>query len=84
MPGPTLSPIERQRIAAAAKAAAEGQRVQMAAEDGRVYYTASGREYEVTTAGTLRVISALATKVMAEFQRLQEKRNGDDSSIDAA
>jgi|GEM_PF-7020157 len=72
MPGPTLSPIERQRIAAAAKAAAEGQRVKWKAFGLKLWYEAGGKHHPVTSAPNRRVFEALAKQVQEEFRAQQD------------
>ena len=73
MPCPTLSPIERQRIAAAAKAAAEGQRVKWKAFGRKLWYEIGGKQHLVTSAPNRRVFEALCRQAEIEYANQKER-----------
>lgn len=64
---PSLSPVERTRISAAAKLAIEGHSVRWRAKGLRLTYSVAGKESLVFTAGNCRVFWELARQAEKEF-----------------
>src|ERR1051326_3797322 len=85
MIGPTLSPLEKARITAAAELAAEGHEVRWRVAWRRVSYVAKAKQVQVLSAGNDRVFQALVRQGQAwyasEAARLaEEKRNGNGNN----
>jgi hypothetical protein len=68
MPSPSLSTLERQRIAEAAKLAASGVPVKWRGFGMRLVYVVNGREHFVTSAPNQRVWLALSGQAKAFYE----------------
>jgi hypothetical protein len=72
---PSLSRLERERIAAAVKAQAGGATVRWRCIGMRLAYVVEGREHLVLTAGTRPVFTALCQQALEEVRRIQGGAN---------